>query len=322
MILRWKEAEADCTTALQLDITYVKAYQRRSAARVKLNQLLEAKADLEEVLKYEPKNSESNTALNSVLELLKKDGAENQQTTTKPVSKFTQSRQNKKIAVLKSEEEKPKDFDLEKAAVIERKQEDVKTKAAEIKKKPQTEKFAWPEDDSLDIIEPISKPPHLRSKVPLRRIQIKDIETKLLVHTKSAAVEKVEIERESTTKKDNKKKSVSFADVKTEKKPIRSEEPIKDFLEPITSVQFFAQWKQFNDDVNLKYEYLKVMNPKNVKEVFKEALDSKTFSDILKVLSKHTDDHNFVYNFLLGLVEVKRFCTLVFFMTKTDKDGK
>lgn len=256
--------------------------------------------------------------------MLKKD--ENQEKTTKPVSKFTQSRQNKKIPT-KPEEEKPRnEFDIGKAVVVERKPEEVKPKLQAAK----TVAFAWPEDDSLEIIEPISKPPHTRSKVPLKRIQIKDIETKPLVHTKTATVvvEKVaEVETELVTKKDSKKKSVSFADVTTETttRPVQPEVVVvvkKELVEPVTSVQFFAQWKQFNDDANLKYEYLRVINPKNLKEIFKEALDSKTFSDILKVLSTHSDDRNFVYNYLLGLVEVKRFCTLVFFMSKADKDGK
>lgn len=64
---RWKEAESDCTTALQLDKTYVKAYQRRAAAREKLGQLTEAKADLEKVLEYEPKNTESKRALEKLI---------------------------------------------------------------------------------------------------------------------------------------------------------------------------------------------------------------------------------------------------------------
>lgn len=67
---RWKEAESDCTTALQLDKTYVKAYQRRAAAREKLGQFAEAKMDLEKVLEQEPKNKESKATLDRIQELL------------------------------------------------------------------------------------------------------------------------------------------------------------------------------------------------------------------------------------------------------------
>lgn len=307
-LFRWKKAESDATVALQLDKSYVKAYQRRAAARVKLGQLLEAKADLEEVLKYEPKNIESKTTLDTVLKMLDETQEDNNEKCVKPVSKFTQARQNKKMTVLQNKEEKTKtsSFDLGKATVVERKQT-----------------FVWPEDNSINIIEAISKPPHIRSKVPLKRVTIKDIETKPIVHTKLSPIERTETEREQPLRKENKKKSVSFVDVKESIKVEKTVVPsIIEFVEPITSVQFFAQWKQFNDDLNLKYEYLRVMNPSNLKEVFKESLDSKTFSDILKVLNKYSDDRYFVFNFLMGLSEVKRFCTLVFFMSKADKDGK
>ncbi|PSN44321.1 RNA polymerase II-associated protein 3 [Blattella germanica] len=58
-----KSAEADCTTALQLDSNYVKAYQRRAMARVGLGQLTEAKVDLQRVLDIEPKNTASKAEL-------------------------------------------------------------------------------------------------------------------------------------------------------------------------------------------------------------------------------------------------------------------
>lgn len=63
MFKRYQEAETDCTTALRLDKTYVKAYQRRAAAREALNQLTEAHGDLLKVFDYEPNNKESKTAL-------------------------------------------------------------------------------------------------------------------------------------------------------------------------------------------------------------------------------------------------------------------
>lgn len=58
-IFSYIRAEEDCTTSLTLDDTYVKAYQRRAAARRAINKLEEAQEDLVVVLKLEPKNSES-----------------------------------------------------------------------------------------------------------------------------------------------------------------------------------------------------------------------------------------------------------------------
>lgn len=59
-------AEADCTSALQFDSKYVKALQRRAAARIGLKQYNEAIGDLKKVLEIEPKNKESRKELERV----------------------------------------------------------------------------------------------------------------------------------------------------------------------------------------------------------------------------------------------------------------
>lgn len=60
---RYQNAESDCTTALQLDKTYVKAYQRRAIAREHLNQLSEAHSDVLRVMELEPKNKDFKNVL-------------------------------------------------------------------------------------------------------------------------------------------------------------------------------------------------------------------------------------------------------------------
>lgn len=59
-------AESDCSTAIQLDETYVKAYHRRASARMNLKQYKEAKQDLEKVLKLEPYNKEAKSMLGQI----------------------------------------------------------------------------------------------------------------------------------------------------------------------------------------------------------------------------------------------------------------
>jgi len=63
LLLRLRSAEVDCTTALQLDSSYVKAYQRRAVARAGLGQLQEARSDLLKVMELEPKNMASKAEL-------------------------------------------------------------------------------------------------------------------------------------------------------------------------------------------------------------------------------------------------------------------
>jgi tetratricopeptide (TPR) repeat protein len=58
-IYRYKLTINDCTSSLKLDSTYVKTYQRRSAAYMALEMYDEAKKDLDSVLKLEPNNKKA-----------------------------------------------------------------------------------------------------------------------------------------------------------------------------------------------------------------------------------------------------------------------
>lgn len=53
---RYDQVEADCTDALKLDPTYVKALMRRAAAREELGRLEDARSDLTLTLQLEPHN--------------------------------------------------------------------------------------------------------------------------------------------------------------------------------------------------------------------------------------------------------------------------
>lgn len=64
--LRFQEAERDCNLSLKLDAKYVKALQRRAAARVALDKLEDAELDFLRVLEIEPKNKESQAELAKV----------------------------------------------------------------------------------------------------------------------------------------------------------------------------------------------------------------------------------------------------------------
>lgn len=274
---------------------------------------------------------------------------------TRPVSKFTQSRQAKKVATVptsvtaqKTEEKREVGFSDQAAVVIERKEPTIKieethqttAKSEQLQvEETETEEIpdqkTWPEDDTITIIQPIKKTQHTRSKVPLKRITIKEIERKLLSKVKTKPTQIKEIEEPETelkvaADKQGRKKSVSFADIKENQKDkpavelkqtVTSAPCISDVVPPTTSVQFFSQWRQLGTNLKLKYTYLKVINPADLKEIFKESLDSRTFSDIVNVLIEHSES-NFAYKFLLGLSNVNRFTTLAMFMSKPEIEGK
>lgn len=67
-------AEADCTSAIEIDDTYMKAYHRRAIARMELKHYEEAKQDIEKMLTLESSNKEAKALLikvNKHLEHLK-----------------------------------------------------------------------------------------------------------------------------------------------------------------------------------------------------------------------------------------------------------
>lgn len=63
----------DCTLSLHLDDTYVKAYQRRAAARQQLGSLIEARQDLLKIIDLEPKNMQAKKDLNVIDAELKQE---------------------------------------------------------------------------------------------------------------------------------------------------------------------------------------------------------------------------------------------------------
>ncbi|EFA06488.1 RNA polymerase II-associated protein 3 [Tribolium castaneum] len=135
-IQNYEKAESDCTLSLKLDQTYVKAYQRRAAAREALNKLQDAKSDLLKVLELEPKNSESKTSLENLkkkLALVEKPV----ETSQRPVSKFTASRNKNLCKVVKQENNN--------------------------------------ESEPIILVKTVNKPVHLQSKKPLKRIEIQEI---------------------------------------------------------------------------------------------------------------------------------------------------
>ncbi|CAN1784447.1 RNA polymerase II-associated protein 3, partial [Linum perenne] len=71
-IKRFREAEDDCTEALNLDDRYIKAYSRRATARKELGKLKESMEDSEFALRLEPNNQEIKKQYNDAKSLYEK----------------------------------------------------------------------------------------------------------------------------------------------------------------------------------------------------------------------------------------------------------
>ena len=130
-------AAEDCTLALTIDNTYVKAYQRRASARTGLGKYDLAIEDYDQVLRFEPGNK---SAVNEKIKL------------------------TEKIAAVKEVNSEP--------ALKKQNDFNEKMKGA-LKPKEKPSNVSKPSNQ----ITPINKPSHLRSSKPLKRIDIEEIQS-------------------------------------------------------------------------------------------------------------------------------------------------
>ncbi|XP_077289980.1 RNA polymerase II-associated protein spaghetti isoform X2 [Arctopsyche grandis] len=156
------EAEADCTTALELDPTYIKALQRRSCAREGLGSLRRAACDLSDILRIQPDNVVVQRQLSSLIQRMGTKG---------PNSKSSP-------ATTPSGETSPPQFVFEDKNVENVKEERSKpniTEKSSHKESKHNKKHKKKNTLSEIFVEAIEKPPHLRSREPLIRIPIGEI---------------------------------------------------------------------------------------------------------------------------------------------------
>ncbi|XP_064485326.1 RNA polymerase II-associated protein 3-like [Ornithodoros turicata] len=142
-------------------------------------------------------------------------------------------------------------------------------------------------------IQPISKPEHLRSKKPLKRIQIKEVGT-----------EDYPEDSKPSAKKLTSSSVEASCSLQTSLQP--------DLPSPAsTSYQFLADWKRISRFPEQKYQYLKQIDPAKLPIIFKHSLESELFTDMLKILDKYFIANDLdVYPFLSHLSKVGRFSTL------------
>ncbi|CAD1478853.1 unnamed protein product, partial [Heterotrigona itama] len=364
-------AESDSSAAIQLDDNYVKAYHRRATARMNIKQYKEAKRDLETVLKLEPSNKEANLLLDQIENKLKCSEAsttakkDTQQSTIE--KKGTKEPIEKKIAdqmwsnsaskvqsmgtkdIIKPKHIKENKVITNVKDSIENTKDDVGD--TNIKKKRDLRIPDWlPEKNEVTVIEPIEKPPHLRSKKLLTKIPIQELEFGIdqykytndkIVGNKGNLVQKKDRVQEEESSKNSvqieefNKKIIQMEGQKEElcKNPVlefhkenscvKVSDPSKDigFISPIpkTAVQFLMNWKK-NNSLEFRYKYLKQLPENSLPKIFQDSMESDIFSQIIEILSiefiKRKDQ---IFCYLKDLSQVKRFRALIMFITNNDK---
>lgn len=253
--------------------------------------------------------------------------------TQRPVSKFTLSRQKRdKIEPLETIQPPNDEVPIKnhvKENVEPRVQTVIQAKIDMQKKTP-----IWPSVSNIEMIKPIYKLPNLRSKKPLKRIDIKEVEDVPDFDTQT-----IKIELEHSHEGNERTKSTKGTEIQLNNTVIYTDKTCEkieqkrgidsrkqcintnaEFIYPKTAVQFYNCWKVFGNSLDLKYNYLKQINGKDIGVIFKDSLDTKVFSEVIETLA-HAFIKNSqpVYPYLNGLTQVKRFSTLTMFMTSNDK---
>ncbi|CAL7948476.1 unnamed protein product [Xylocopa violacea] len=318
-------AESDCSAAIQLDGTYVKAYHRRATARMNLKQYKEARKDLEKVLKLEPSNKEAKLLLNQIENKIKISETstvveeDTKNLSKKPIEKkiaeriwgnTTSNIQTTNTKDIKDTKSTKENKDDKKSNVV-----DVITDGKRDSRIPD-----WlPEKDNVTIIEPIKKPPHLRSKKSLTKIPVQEVDFNTIYYnhddnilsSKSEQPKEKEKASENSNMKDNSCTKVS-----------ESLENISIIVPPIpkTAVQFVMNWK--NKSSEFRYKYLKQLPANSLPTIFQDSMDSDIFSEILEVLRiEFLKNKDVIFRYLKDLSQVKRFKTLIMFISKNDKES-
>lgn len=118
-------------------------------------------------------------------------------------------------------------------------------------------------------------------------------------------------------------RSLGAQNIQTDKVIKSDKEAVENsFSAPKNSVQFNLTWKNLKT-MDVKYMYLKSIDPLNFPKIFLESLDASIFSNILEVLAEEfikNKDH--VYDILESFTNVKRFCAITMFLTNDDKKSK
>jgi len=306
-------AETDCTLALSIDNTYIKAFQRRASSRTGLNKLELALQDYDQILRLEPKNKAAQVEKAKIIEKLKQ-GTEECNDVKRDCTKSTFNKFEDKMKGAFS-------------------RSGIKSQSRSEKLKPLESKILSPTEE-MEISEeglvlPIIMPVHLRSKKQLKRIQINEISSAASI--KASVPDKVVLPPEQVFEKNDElstqvvTKSTGFT--KKIEKEISADLAKVDIVNsmpsvPVNSTKFFTDWKSLKTIVN-RTRYLQQFTSTDYKRVFKSSLDGVLFSELLIVLNHMAQRGvmpEMIVNQLEGLSGLPRIQAVAMFMSKQDQE--
>ncbi|CAG5014990.1 unnamed protein product [Parnassius apollo] len=320
------QAETDCTEALKLDPTYVKALQRRATARERLGSLRAASNDLNEVLKLEPNNIAAKKQLEAIKARMGTKGSK---------SKSSPTSESKLFKDILKPKVQPK--------IIELPDEPLKKQELSA-----LDKWKSGLGEDITVMRPVKKPPHLRSKRALKSIPIQEIPLgksspeKPLTGMKIIEIEdslcqgdtnnndsnKIKNRLEETNRGikvkgegDTKLTSPESLKLITDSVVTEKEICVHNLVPPVNSVQFMSEWKNLKGQGAARSKYLSIIEPGKIPLIFDNALESDVLSEILRILyeDKEKFSEKSITAYLKGLCKVKRFSALAMFLSTSDK---
>ncbi|KAK0084956.1 hypothetical protein PV325_006022 [Microctonus aethiopoides] len=310
-------AEADCTSAIQRDEHYVKAYHRRATARMALKQYKEAIQDLKHLLTLESTNKEAKRLLATAMKYI--ENSKSVITASNKTAKEEISVEKKEIQINPTVSTVESSKDIEK---IDQKKEDLNT---DVKNTVILPDWLPVIENDVEIIKPIIKSPHQRSKMQLKNISVTlsnflTLSSEVSLNPSSLTSDISDKSKTIISPVENVQKN------KTEKLEVKNknkdEEENDIEIPPIpkSSIQFLLTWRKYKVP-KLRYKYLKQLPAESIPTLFQDSMESSTFSEILSTLkTQFIPRKDKVFHYLKYLSEIKRFSTLTMFMGKKEKE--
>ncbi|XP_030640104.1 RNA polymerase II-associated protein 3 [Chanos chanos] len=154
-------------------------------------------------------------------------------------------------------------------------------------------------------VQPVDKPPHLRSTKPLRRVEIEEVGGEVALS-------------DGPTHKEEKMKGQPERVLTSS----NSTEPEVVPPVPTNSFQLEADLRKLGNRSELTYKYLKQITPEAYPKIFQNSLEPDILNHILRIFQsfyiKH-EDPSLILEILRNLASVKRFDMAVMFMSSAEK---
>ncbi|GAB2211640.1 hypothetical protein Droror1_Dr00024964 [Drosera rotundifolia] len=307
-IKRFREAEDDCTEALNLDDRNIKAYSRRATARKELGKLRESLEDAEFALRLEPQNVDVKKQFNEIKSLLGKA------ILLKSSETGGSSGQGIKQVQSKAKPEEQTKATLQKSS---------KTGGNSIQGVKQVESKA----DSKERAKDIHLVPSSGNKT---KIQVFPDKVSLGKAVGSMDVGNVDQEKTESQTLQHTSASSSIASSKQLVASVEQlasqaasramQEAAKNISPPNSAYKFEVSWKGFRGDLFLQARLLKVTPPNSLPRILKNALSAPILMEMVKCITTFfMEDTELAVKYLENLSKVSRFGVLILCLSSADK---